>query len=168
MNGVISAPLDLISPALTADTLRRLQGQFDLALADAIERRAAARSLRERVAVSLEVQLYADAIARCRLVRAAHNRNKGWQRTRPRPAFAGSPVHQAHPRDGAGRTPAVGPAPAGKVAGVVGAEPPPVMGHGWPASPGAGRAASAATRASGQRVSREAPARPSGDPSFGR
>lgn len=160
MSDFIADPLELISPTLSADTLRRLQGQFDLAHCDARERRAAARSLRERLALSLEVQLYADAIARCRAVRAAKARSTGWRTTRPQPAgvaaeASGAPI--------AGRPRAVS-----KGAGVAGAAPPPAMGQGWPASRGAGRAARTAAHPDGQRGSHGAPAGPSANPSFGR
>lgn len=141
MKGVVLDPLDLIDPRVTAGTLLRLHGALDLRLADARDRAKAAGSLRERLAAVAEAQLYADAIARCREVRAAQNRAKGWHR----PARATSPRRSAFTAPTLAQAVSHPPARAAGVSrrgGLAGAAPPPGMGHGWPAS--ASRAGSAA------------------------
>ena len=173
MNGVVANPFDLISPALSFDTLRRLLSAFgDLAVAARQEARAAS-TLRAVIAATGRAQDYEQAQARCRAVLARKKRQTGWHRPHPRPvnrlhpnpSVAGNrpPAHTTG-RDG--RPPAEGPAVNGKDAGVAGALPPPAMGHGRPAFPGAGRAASVGASPGGQRADSVNSAPHPANPSF--
>jgi hypothetical protein len=118
------------------------------------------------------VEFYEACLTACRLAVQRHRRDTGWRHLRPtssRPAprrpTAGNPTlastlsHSAEP----GRASA---GPAGKAAGVAGVEPPPLEGHGWPASARAGSAAVAPGRSqNAERVGQETAASPA-QPAF--
>lgn len=152
--GAVSCPFDLISSRLTLDTLRRLQGRFEVALCDAREIRSKCESVAELIAATEVVHLYEEAICRCRAARLdkMSQRGKRGRRTpvaRPAPRASDSPIPLAFQlafRDCYRAASIV------RDEGVAGVKPPPSMGQGRPAFQGAGRAAGAAAPADDQRA----------------
>ena len=141
-----------------AARVRTLQGKFEVMLADARRDRAAATNLGEIVALTGVIHQVEQWIGMCREHLAAVRRRTGWgEHAPPGPSRrrAASPL-PVHPSGVMPRRPSAGHA-AGRL-GVAGATPPPVMGHGWPASSRAGSAASRSAR------SANAPPCPAADP----
>lgn len=143
---------------VTAVTLRRIKGRLEVMLAEARIEQRQASSVREMVAAVSVVHKLEEAVAAFREALATKKRQSGWRRldrtrtgTSPRDRLAAAAPRRPD-RARSGRTPAVGPATVGKDAGVAGVQPPPSMGQGRPALPGAGRAASDIAQADGQRA----------------
>ena len=143
---------------VTAVTLRRIKGRLEVMLAEARIEQRQASSVREMVAAVSVVHKLEEAVAAFREALATKKRQSGWRRldrtrtgTSPRDRLAAAAPRRPD-RARSGRTPAVGPATVGKDAGVAGVQPPPSMGQGRPALPGAGRAASDTAQADGQRA----------------
>lgn len=143
---------------VTAVTLLRVKGRLELMLAEARIEQGQASTVREMVAAVSVVHILEEHVAAFREALAKKKRQSGWRRHAH--AQTGPSQTRRHgrtaPRDPAsardGRMPAVRPAPDGKDAGVAGVQPPPSMGQGRPALPGAGRAARDAAQGDGQRA----------------
>lgn len=146
--------------------VRELLGTYQEIYSHAVEIRSEKTDLRELVAATAICHQLEEGIAKCREHISAVRLETGWDRPARRQGQKASAQHRQrrfqrqsgadHPapdsavasaltaslveadRRTAGRRP---PAEDGDALGVVGAQPPPAMGHGWPASPGAGSAA---------------------------
>jgi hypothetical protein len=144
-------------------TVRSIQGQVDRDLATALDIRAKAASVAELWAAHEVVVYYRDILTACRRAVQRHRERTGWHN--PRPRTAGSPYRAATSPHGVMPRRASAGLVAGTV-GVAGAAPPPLMGHGWPASARAGSADGPTVRSEDAAHPRTRDVQPPAKPAF--